>query len=252
MINRSKFFVTAARLFGGKLTVDQTAGIDQILDEWELRKLTDTRMLAYMLATAKWETNATMRAVREAYWLSEKWRRTNLRYYPYYGRGLPQLTWERNYRVMTDLLKSRFEKKYPDFNLVKTPDLALEPDVAIAIMFEGMLRGDFTGRALGDYFTPTKANWVGARAIINGTDRAAEIAEIALDFYAALGGVPEVRLLWYGSSGLDVAALQRALGLVDDGDFGPATREAVMSVQRQHGLSPDGVVGAQTRAVLQL
>ena len=39
--------------------------------------------LAYLLATAFWETARTMQPVDEAFWLSEAWRRKNLRY----GRG---------------------------------------------------------------------------------------------------------------------------------------------------------------------
>ena len=42
---------------------------------------------AYVLATASWETAHTLRPVREAFWLDEKWRKRNLRYYPWYGRG---------------------------------------------------------------------------------------------------------------------------------------------------------------------
>ena len=50
---------------------------------------------AYVLATAYWETARTMEPVREAFWMSEEWRRANLRYFPWYGRGFVQLTWER-------------------------------------------------------------------------------------------------------------------------------------------------------------
>ena len=39
--------------------------------------------LAYLLATAFWETARTMQPVDEAFWLSEAWRKKNLRY----GRG---------------------------------------------------------------------------------------------------------------------------------------------------------------------
>ncbi len=52
---------------------------------------------AYALATACHETAYTMQPVREAFWLSENWRRTHLRYYPFYGRGYVQLTWKANY-----------------------------------------------------------------------------------------------------------------------------------------------------------
>jgi hypothetical protein len=72
--NRKAFFDgIRPDLFGGTLTQDQVNGIDAILDEWEVRKLTDLRWLAYMLATTYHETNMTMQPVREAYWLSEEW-----------------------------------------------------------------------------------------------------------------------------------------------------------------------------------
>jgi peptidoglycan hydrolase-like protein with peptidoglycan-binding domain len=51
---------------------------------------------AYVLATTQWETNQTFKPVREAYWLSENWRKTHLRYHPFYGRGFVQLTWKNN------------------------------------------------------------------------------------------------------------------------------------------------------------
>ncbi len=43
--------------------------------------------IAYVIATVEWETGNTFKPVKEAYWLSEDWRRRNLRYYPYFGRG---------------------------------------------------------------------------------------------------------------------------------------------------------------------
>lgn len=59
-----------------------------------------------------------------------------------------------------------------------------------------------------------------------------------------------------GSSGGSVTALQRALNatvgtrLVVDGQFGPATRNAVVNYQKSRGLSADGVVGPRTWAAL--
>lgn len=183
MIDRAVFYNMIRRsLFGGTLTQSQVDGTNAILDEWERRKLPDLRWLAYMLATAKHETNATMQPVREAYWLSEEWRRTHLRYWPYYGRGLVQLTWEENYRKMARFL---------GLPLVENPDLALEIGDAVTIMFEGMLKaetgvGDFTGASLEQFFNDKTDNALGARAIINGTDKAALIAGYHYDFLTAL------------------------------------------------------------------
>lgn len=62
--------------------------------------------------------------------------------------------------------------------------------------------------------------------------------------------------LQYGSSGAAVAELQRdmnrefdayeATPLVVDGDFGPATKSAVLEFQRRVHITPDGIVGPQT------
>lgn len=51
-----------------------------------------------------------------------------------------------------------------------------------------------------------------------------------------------------GDSGARVAALQRALGISADGEFGNATHKAVRAFQRRHGLAIDGVVGSMTAA----
>jgi len=49
-----------------------------------------------------------------------------------------------------------------------------------------------------------------------------------------------------GSTGDAVKRIQRKLGLVQDGDFGPATERAVMAWQRANGLVADGIVGPKT------
>jgi hypothetical protein len=64
-------------------------------------------------------------------------------------------------------------------------------------------------------------------------------------------------LLTVGDRGPDVVALQRRLNelgaaITEDGVFGTGTHAAVMAFQAEHGLRPDGAVGSQTRAALQL
>ena len=56
-------------------------------------------------------------------------------------------------------------------------------------------------------------------------------------------GTPLLRL---GSTGKAVVALQRALRIGADGEFGRMTHSAVVSFQRKHGLEADGVVGPRT------
>jgi len=59
-------------------------------------------------------------------------------------------------------------------------------------------------------------------------------------------------ILKRGDSGSRVVALQKALGITADGEFGTATHKAVRAFQRANGLTIDGVVGAMTSAKLGL
>lgn len=127
---------------------------------------------AYILATAYWETARTMKPVREAYWLSEEWRRKNLRYYPWYGRGYVQLTWEKNYKLAQEKL---------GVDLTSNPNSVMVPGVAAKILVVGSIEGWFTGKGLGDY-----SNYKDMRRVINGTDKSIEIAEIASDYEKSL------------------------------------------------------------------
>ena len=58
-------------LFRGRIDFGQTLGIEAKLDEFEKRKLTDLRWLAYMLATSYHETGKRMRPVREGFAISD-------------------------------------------------------------------------------------------------------------------------------------------------------------------------------------
>lgn len=179
-IDRKAFFNGIRQQpFDGKLTANQVKGTTAILDEWDRRKLTDLRDLAYMLATTKWETAHTMEPITERG--SQSYLRGK-KYWPWIGRGYVQLTWQRNYQAMTDLARAA---GLP-YDLVANPELALDPKVAAFVMFEGMERGTFTGKKLVDYFNATKTDWLNARRIINGTDKAADIASIAKHFFTDL------------------------------------------------------------------
>lgn len=145
---------------------------------------------AYELATEYHETAKRMQPVKEGLNVSDEWRRKNLKYYPWYGRGEVQLTWERNYKFATERLRELGYKdsKGRDIDLVADPEQALDPLVSSLVMLHGMLEGWFTGKKLRDYIpaTASKDNYENARRIINGTDRAELIAGYAVEFEHAL------------------------------------------------------------------
>lgn len=126
--------------------------------------------LAYLLATVYHETAHTMKPVRE--YGGETYLRSK-KYYPYVGMGYVQLTWLDNY-------KKASKKLGVDF--VKNPKLLLKPEYSAEIAVVGMKEGWFTGKKLSDYITLQKSDFVNARRIINGTDKADLIAGYARSY----------------------------------------------------------------------
>lgn len=180
MINRKKFFDGLRKLFK-TLSPVQVEQATAILDEWERRGLKDMRFLGYYFATNIGECGITMVPVREGFKKTDALarafvKRQGYRYakvvrgHVYYGRGRVQLTWEFNYE---------FASRKLGVDLLNNPDLALDPVIATKIMFDGMLEGWFTKKKLADFFNKDKTDFVNARKIINGLDRAREIAGIA-------------------------------------------------------------------------
>ena len=180
-INRKFFYTQICRtMFANTLKQPQVDGMNAILDAWEAKYAEgDDRWLAYALATTYHETDQHMQPIEEY------GKGRGMPYGKpdpatgkvYYGRGFVQLTWERNYKVMSDLLGVDF---------VDHPELALELDNATNILFIGMIKGLFTGKSLGDYFNSTNDDWVNARRIINGLDKAQAIAMYGHNFYSAI------------------------------------------------------------------
>lgn len=181
----SAFFDAVRPLFGGALTQPQVDGINIIAKAFSERGDADNRHLAYLLATAKWETAHTMQPIYEmgAKKYFDKYEpgtkigkalgnTSKGDGYRYRGRGYVQCTGRANYRK---------------FGIEDEPDKALEPDIAANILIIGCLKGTFTGKKLSDY-----TRFYDMRRVVNGTDKASEIATIAEGFLRALEATPKV------------------------------------------------------------
>lgn len=134
---------------------------------------------AYVLSTAWHESAHTMKPVREyggeAYLKSKK-------YYPYVGMGYVQLTWKDNYEKASKRLGVDF---------VSNPKLLLKPEHAAKILVIGMQEGWFAGdkqgrHKLDRYITLQRSDFRTARKIVNGMDRADDIARYAKEYEALL------------------------------------------------------------------
>lgn len=180
-MNKKKFFDTIRNSFG-RLNQSQVNGLDFLLTQYEQSNLS-LRQMAYVLATIKHETADTYQPVVEGYWI--KTNRLQKLYnfyknsYPHnlktiFPNGINGLTYEgRGYVQLTH------NYNYKKFGLENTPEKALEPETAWYVLHKGMTEGLFTGKKLNDYINNKKCDYVNARKIINGLDRANLIASYA-------------------------------------------------------------------------
>ncbi|MBY3278230.1 hypothetical protein HLH89_26145 [Rhizobium laguerreae] len=264
-MDRPHFFSTARPVFGGRLSQDQVDGMNAILDDWEARMPGgDVRWLAYALATALHETARTMLPVREAFWLSEEWRKRNLSYYPYYGRGYVQLTHRGNYLKAGNFVGA---------DLVRNPDEALRPDYAATIMFVGMTQGWFRRDEHGPhtferYFNNSTDDPIRARRIINGFEPgvAEDIAEYYAIFLRAIGArafhlaAPESFSLAAGMEVSDVDQAFRASArsrvqsqmFDESGDVRQMVTEIVAAYLTSNNIAPDDLPGLVANVYLAL
>ena len=188
-MNRKVFFDKIRASFDGGLTQSRVDGITAILDEAEKRK-TPLNWLAYMFATVFHETAQTMQPVRETLadtdekaiarlekawadgklsWVKKPYWRKDANGKSWLGRGFVQITHEVNYEKFG----------------IKNPDDAMHMGTALRILFDGMEKGMFTGKKLADY-CGANPDYIEARRLINGKDRAKDIAGYAKMFEAAL------------------------------------------------------------------
>lgn len=217
-MNRAKFYDTIKPVkFGGKLTQGQVDGMTAVLDEWDKSALLDPRWLAYMLATAHHETGGKFVASVESLNYSVdgllktfgrhristidakkygrsaiqpanqqaiantiyggSWGKENLGNtelgdgWRFRGRGLVQITGRKNYAT---------------YGLTTSPDLAADIKTAAHVILDGMVHGRFTGKSLDNFFDAGTNDPIHARQIINGLDRAADVAEHYQAFLAAI------------------------------------------------------------------
>jgi len=168
--DRKRFF-DAYRASFGALKHSQVEGLEVLLGAIEADpSWKSVEEAAYVLATVQHETARTfqpikeyrarqgtkLRATQDRYWLSG-----------FYGRGYVMITWEANYKK---------------FGIAETPEKALEPETAYRILAEGMRQGSFTGKKLSDFVNEHDVDYYNARTVVNGHDKALQIADNAEKF----------------------------------------------------------------------
>lgn len=111
---------------------------------------------------------------------AKNWPRYLYSEYPhlYYGRGLSQLTWLDNYIRATEELGVDF---------ANNPEIANKPEHSADILVTGSMQGWFTTRSIPQKITYGHfQEFIDARGVINGKDKAKMIAEYAKIFLTGM------------------------------------------------------------------
>lgn len=200
MIHDRKFLFDTVRPLFGHFSQPQIEGLDAILDALEKESF-NREEEAYILATAFHESAHTMQPVRETLatsddqailrlesswkagklpWVKTPYWRKDAEGKSWFGRGLVQITFRYNYVKLGAAIGE---------DLVTDPNRALDDEVAIKILIVGMRDGLFTGSKLSSYIDGLDESdaedyreFLNARRIVNGIDRAALIAGYAITF----------------------------------------------------------------------
>lgn len=190
-------YLRGTTLLGPKISAPEFEGCEALLKECAARSLPLVHT-AYVLGTAYHEVRGTMQPIDEdggdAYYfrmydikgarpdkakeLGNTQPGDGVRFH---GRGYPQVTGRDNYVRLGKAL---------GLPLFEQPELLLRADVAAKATVYAMEHGTFTGVSLADCIKPgldpLRPQFVDARRIVNGTDKAGTIADIALVFTNAL------------------------------------------------------------------
>lgn len=162
-------------LFGGRISEPQFRRFAALLAAVRAEERLTVDQAAYVLATAHWETDR-FNAMEEYASGAAYEGRADLGNdqsgdgQRYKGRGFVMLTGRKNYE---------WASRVSGRDLLLAPTLASDPALAAILIIDGMLTGAFTGVGLGRYINAQKADFVGARRVVNGLDRAELIADIA-------------------------------------------------------------------------
>ena len=205
-MDKDTFFAFARRApFGGRLTQQQVDGTNALFDAWDQDGDSDVRKLANVLAQVFHETGGRMVPVRETFaasdatvirrldraWANGEMPQVKTAYWRagWFGRGPIQVTHEANYVRMGQAL---------GVDLRANPGLLLQQPWGARSAVVGMMQGLFTGKKLADYFNGNTNDPVGARRIVNGTDKASLIAGYHASFLDSLkaaqnGGVETIK-----------------------------------------------------------
>lgn len=184
-MDRSRFYAALRRrdsgVFGTSLSQPQVDRLEAILIRLDGKRI-ELAQAAYVLGTAYHESDRFRTMEEYASGSAYEGRNMLGNTQPgdgvrFKGRGFVQITGRRNY---TDWAKRL------GVDLVGSPALAARLDHAVTILIEGMMLGTFTGKKLPDYVAGAKKDYVSARRVVNGTDRAGIIATYARAFEKAL------------------------------------------------------------------
>ena len=182
----------------------RTNALDFLLDKLDNSEtINRLSWYAYILVTIEIETADTFAPVKEAFYLKPESRRIavlkqlyagrksiiNPNGRLYYGRGYVQLTHIDNYIKMNKYI----QEKFPEADIVSNPDSVCNAEYSWIVLEIGMVQGLYTGKKLADYLNDNGLDFYSARRIINGVDRASQIAGRADKYFNALEWIEQAK-----------------------------------------------------------